>query len=60
MPAARARVGTAIGMVNVAMKLNIGDALARLRGYAYSQESTIDDIARALTGCASPVGALNT
>ena len=45
----RARVWTAIGMLDVALELNALDALARLRGYAYSHGSTIDEIARSLT-----------
>jgi hypothetical protein len=61
-PAARARmlVWTAIGMITYTLRLNSADALARLRGYAYSHNSTIDDIARALTDQALPVGALDT
>jgi hypothetical protein len=47
-------------MITYTLRLNSADALARLRGYAYSHDSTIDDIARALTDQALPVGALDT
>ena len=55
---ARALVWTAVGMINVALHLNSRDALAVLRGYAYSHDTTIDDIARSLTARALPVEAL--
>ena len=55
----RMRVWTAIGMINHALHLNSADALARLRGYAYSQNTTIDDLARALTDRVLPVGSLD-
>jgi len=40
---------TGIGMIDVALNLNSRDALSVLRGYAYSQNATIDHIARSLT-----------
>ena len=55
----RLRVWTAIGMINHALRLNSADALARLRGYAYSHDNTVDDIARALTDQAMPVEAFD-
>lgn len=45
----RMRVWTAIGMVNIALQLTTVQALARLRGYAYSHDSTVDALADSLT-----------
>ena len=44
----RTMVWTAMGMVGVALQLHSPDALAVLRGHAYSHNITIDDIARGL------------
>jgi hypothetical protein len=44
----RTMVWTAMGMLGVALELNNADALAVLRGHAYSHDSTIDDLARGL------------
>ena len=55
---ARALVWTAMGMIGVAMELNSRDALAVLRGYAFSHDVTIDDLARSLTNRNLPVEAL--
>ncbi len=56
---ARALVWTAVGMITVALQLNAVDALARLRGYAYSNTSTVDDIAQGLTAGQIPVELLS-
>jgi hypothetical protein len=45
-------------MVNVGLQLASVDALATLRADAYSHGSTVDDIARQLTGRELPVEAL--
>lgn len=55
----RALVWTAMGIINVALHLNSLDALSVLRGYAYSHDSTIDDIARSLTSRELSVDALS-
>jgi hypothetical protein len=54
----RQRVWTALGMMNVGLHLNTVDALATLRGYAYSHGSTVDEVARHLTAREVPVEAL--
>lgn len=55
---ARSQVWIAVGMINVALRLNTLDALATLRGYAYSHGSTIDHIAQDLTRRELPIQAL--
>lgn len=55
----RLRVWTAIGMVNVALLLTTAQALDRLRGYAYSHNSTIDAVADSLTTGRLHTAALN-
>ena len=45
----RMNVWVAIGMVMSHLKLTNSDALAVLRGYAFSHERTLDEIARVLT-----------
>jgi hypothetical protein len=48
----------ALGMINVGLQMTTIDALATLRGYAYGHGSTVDDVARQLTGRELPVEAL--
>ena len=55
---ARALVWTAAGMIDVAMDLATPDALAILRGYAYSHRRTVDEIAHSLVTGALPVESL--
>ena len=59
-PAARSRstVWTAIGMINVGLHLSTVDALAVLRGYGYSHDTSVDDIAARLTSRRLAVDAL--
>ena len=45
----RMNVWVAIGMLMATLKLSNDDALAVLRGYAFSHERTLDEIARQLT-----------
>jgi len=47
-PAARMRVWLAVGILVGRSTLNHSDALAVLRGYAFQNEATLDDIAVAL------------
>ena len=56
---ARTAVWIAVGLVGVTLQLDSRDALSVLRGYAYSHDTTIDDIARALTNRELPVEALS-
>jgi hypothetical protein len=42
----RARVHQAAGMISERLQIPIGDALVRLRGYAYAAGRPIDDVAR--------------
>jgi hypothetical protein len=42
----RAGVHQAAGMVSEQLDIAIGDALARLRAYAYAADRPIDDVAR--------------
>jgi hypothetical protein len=56
----RTMVWTAMGMVGVALELNNADALAVLRGHAYSHNSTIDDLSRSLITGALSVDTLDT
>jgi hypothetical protein len=44
----RTNVWFAMGMLMTHLKLLAGDALARLRRYAYSHDSDVDDLARQL------------
>lgn len=59
-PTARRRsmVWSAIGMINVSLLLSTVDALALLRGYSYSQETTVDQLAERLVSGRLPVDAL--
>ena len=59
-PAARRRstVWGAIGMINVALLLSTVDAVAVLRGYSYSHDTTVDDLAEQLLSRRLPVDAL--
>ena len=55
---ARQRVWAALRVVNVGLQLSTVHALATIRGCAYSHGSTVDDVARQLTGRDLPVEAL--
>ncbi len=55
---ARSLVWIAMGMINVALNLGPADSLATLRGYAYSHDATIDDIARSIADLELPAEAL--
>ena len=55
---ARSQVWIALGMLNVALNLGPVDALATLRSYAYSRDTTIDEIARKITDRQLPTEAL--
>jgi len=44
----RSVVHQASGMVAVQLDIPVADALARLRAYAYSEDASIDDVARAV------------
>lgn len=59
-PAARRRstVWGAIGMINVGLRLSTVDALAVLRGYSYSHDTTVDELAELLVSRELPVDAL--
>jgi hypothetical protein len=46
----RARVHQAAGMISEQLDIAIGDALARLRAYAYAAQRPIDDVARDVVG----------
>ena len=54
----RAQVWTAMGLLSAALQLSIDDALAVLRGYAFSHDATVDEVARCLTTRKLPVQAL--
>lgn len=55
---ARSMVWTAVGLIDVALRVNSRDALSVLRGYAYSHDATIDDIAQSLVTRQLPAEAL--
>ncbi len=42
----RARIHQAAGMVSEQLDISVGDALARLRAYAYAAQRPLDDVAR--------------
>jgi hypothetical protein len=54
----RSTVWSAIGMINVSLSLSTVDALAVLRGYSYSHETTVDQLAERLVSGRLPVDAL--
>lgn len=60
-PAATARtsIWVAIGMLNAYLDLNNADALAELRGYAWAQGSSVDDVAHQLAAGTLPLRVFN-
>ena len=54
-----AQVWVAMGMLSVALRLSTEDALAVLRGYAFSHDATVDEVARCLTTRQLPVEAVS-
>lgn len=55
---AREQVWVALGMIGVGLHLNTMDALATLRGHAYSHGTTVDVVAKALVNREFSVGSL--
>jgi hypothetical protein len=57
-PRRRTQVWIAIGLLNASLNLPAPDALARLRGYAYAHDVTVDDLAEALVARRLPAAQL--